>query len=231
MQDSQSGKDGKTLQFKLSPQFQVREGLDRCCGITSLLVRPVSIELKVPMVATEAGNQNLFTYGLHFFSDLMEHAHKAAIQDAKEAPESVAARCAAQEISVAQKIDMRALIAVASQIARRGYGESIIELAMRRKGVSREVARLIAASVVSCNATILASEGNARFDKQPFASVSDVDLRTARAARMALSRIMSFFVFIIAGVCGGAFIGWNIGFSQGLNDGFDWIVRAMERLM
>ena len=161
----------------------------------------------------------------------MEHAHKAAIRAAEETPEPADAYGAAQEIPVAPKIDMRALIGVASKIARKGYGEPIIELAMRRKGVSREVARLVAASVVSCNVTILASEENSRLDKQPLASVSDIDLRAARAARMALSRIVSFFVFIIAGVCGGAFIGWSIGFSQGLNDGFEWIVRAIERLM
>ena len=139
-----------------------------------------------------------------------------------------------QEISSDPKIEMRALIGLASQIARRGYGEAVIELALRRKGVSREVARLVAASVVSCHAAILAAQGHARLDKGPLVAVrntDDTDLRAARAASLALSKIVSFLVFIIAGIGGGAFLGWSIGFNRGIDDGFDWIVRTIERLI
>ena len=161
----------------------------------------------------------------------MEHTRKATIQDVNETVESATVDCTEQEVPAASSIDMRALIEVASRIARRGYGESIIELAMRRKGVSREVARLVAASVASCNAMILASEENTRLDKQPNPSFRNIDLRAARAASLALSKITSFIVFFIAGVGGGAFLGWEIGFNQGIDDGFNWLVRAIERLM
>lgn len=104
-----------------------------------------------------------------------------------------------QKISSDPKVEMRALIGLASRIARRGYGEPVIELALGRKGVSREVARLVAVSVVSCHAAILAAERHARLD-------------------------------VIAGIGGGAFLGWSLGFNRGIEDGFDWMVRAIERL-
>jgi hypothetical protein len=136
-----------------------------------------------------------------------------------------------QELSSDPKIEMRTLIGIASQIARRGYGEAIIELALHRKGVSREVARLIAASVVSCRAAIVAAQGQARLDMAPLVAARNPDLCAARVARVALSRMASFLVFIIAGIGGGAFLGWSIGFDRGVDDGFDWIVRALERLI
>lgn len=139
-----------------------------------------------------------------------------------------------QEISSDPKVEMRALIGLASQIARRGYGEPVIELALGRKGVSREVARLVAVSVVSCHAAILAAERHARLENEPVVAAArgpmDTDLRAARAASLALSKILSFLVFVIAGIGGGAFLGWSLGFNRGIEDGFDWMVRAIERL-
>lgn len=140
-----------------------------------------------------------------------------------------------QDISSDPKIEMRALIGLASQIARRGYGEPVIELALRRKGVAREVARLVAVSVVSCHAAISAAERHAGLATEPVAvavrSAADTDLRAARAASLALSKILSFLVFVIAGIGGGAFLGWSMGFNRGIEDGFDWIVRTIERLV
>ena len=138
-----------------------------------------------------------------------------------------------QEISSGPAAEMRALIELSSQIARRGYGEPVIELALRRKGVSREVARLVAASAASCHAAILATTEHAQIASAPVLSAritDDADLRAARAARLALSRIVGFIVFVIAGVGGGAFLGWSIGFNQGVEDSYDWMVRMIERL-
>ena len=136
-----------------------------------------------------------------------------------------------QEISSDPIIDMRFLIGLASQIARRGYGEAVIELALRRKGVPPEVARLVAASVVSCHTAILAAQTQVKVDTTPPVAADNIDLRAARAASLALSKIASFLVFIIAGIGGGAFLGWSIGFSRGIDNGFDWVVRMMELLI
>ena len=43
-----------------------------------------------------------------------------------------------QAISSDPKVELRTLIGIASQIARRGYGEPIVDLAMRRKGAPRQ---------------------------------------------------------------------------------------------
>jgi hypothetical protein len=139
-----------------------------------------------------------------------------------------------QDISTHPRIEIRALIGLASQIARRGYGEPVIELALRRKGVSREIARLIAASVVNCHAAIVTAQEQARIAQEQMATVrgsDNTDLRAARAASLALSKIGSFLVFGIAGIGGGVLLGWSMGFNRGLEDGFDWIVRAIERLV
>jgi hypothetical protein len=157
--------------------------------------------------------------------------HMATIEEVKESVETSAVDCAAREGPAAANFNMRALIEVASRIARLGYGEPLIDLALRRKGVPPEVARLVAASVTSCNAMILASAEHTKPGRQPNTAVRSIDLRAARAAQLALSKITSFFVFFIAGVGGGAFLGWSLGFSQGVDDGFDWIVRAVERLL
>ena len=110
-----------------------------------------------------------------------------------------------------------------------------LELALRRKGVPGEVARLVAVSVVSCNAAILAAEGNAELVREPHAAAvrkhDDTDLRTAKAARLALAKIVSFLVFVVAGAGDGAFLGWDFGYIRGMEDGFDWIVREAEQLV
>jgi hypothetical protein len=139
-----------------------------------------------------------------------------------------------QAISSHPKIEIRALIALASQIAHRGYGEPIIELALRRKGVPREVARLVAASVVSCHAAIVTAQDQVKLATLPRVAVrgaDDTDLRAARAASLALSKIGTFLVFVIAGIGGGAFLGWSMGFNRGIEDGFEWTVRTIERLV
>lgn len=136
-----------------------------------------------------------------------------------------------QEISSDLKIELRTLIQLSTQIARRGYDEPIVELALRRKGISPEIARLIAASVVSCHATILAAEGHARLDERSLAAGRNTDLLAARAASRTLSKIASFLLFIMAGLGGGLLLGWSIGFDRGMNDGFDWIVHYIERLI
>ena len=139
-----------------------------------------------------------------------------------------------QDISPRPKIEIRALIELASNIARRGYGEPVIELALHRKGIPREVARLVAASVVSCHTAIVTAQAQAGGATEPFVAVrttDDAGLRSARAASLALSKIGSFLVFVMAGIGGGAFLGWSMGFNRGIEDGFEWIVRAIERLV
>ncbi|MBI3370185.1 MAG: hypothetical protein HY017_00310 [Betaproteobacteria bacterium] len=141
---------------------------------------------------------------------------------------------AAREASSNSGSDMRALIGLSSQIARKGYGEPVIELALRRKGVAGDVARLVAVSVVSCHAAILAAEGNARLSRQPPSGARRSDgteQRTAKASRLALAKIMSFLVFVVAGAGGGAILGWDFGFERGVEDGFEWIVRVAQQLI
>ena len=134
-----------------------------------------------------------------------------------------------QAISSDPKVELRTLIGIASQIARRGYGEPIVDLAMRRKGAPRPVARLIAASVVSCHATLVAAQAHARLENEAIAAARNADLRAAKASSVALSKMASFLVFIVGGIGGGAFLGWSIGFNLGIDEGFEWIVRTIER--
>lgn len=158
-----------------------------------------------------------------------------------------------ENMTAQPETELRALIGVASQIARCGYGEPIVDLALRRKGVTRDAAWLIAASVVSCHATLVQAEEQARreqarSDAAPLASAADpldqapqagqplqtmriheADGRSAGAAGLALRKMASFAVFIVIGLGGGAALGWSAGFNLGIEDGFDWIVRVVER--
>lgn len=129
--------------------------------------------------------------------------------------------------------EMRTLIAMSSRIARKGYGEPVIELALRRKGIAGEAARLVAVSVVSCHAAIVAAEERAAGARQLPSDAprrNDADRCAAKAARLALAKIMSFLVFVVAGAGGGAILGWDFGFNRGVEDGFEWIVRVAQGL-
>ena len=127
------------------------------------------------------------------------------------------------------KTELRTLIGVASQIARRGYGEPIVDLALRRKGVTRAAARLIAASVVSCHATLTLAQEQARLEQTRIDAARLADQRAAKAASLMLTKMMSFVMFIMIGLGGGAFFGWSVGFNLGIDEGFEWIVRVIER--
>ena len=130
------------------------------------------------------------------------------------------------------KTELRTLIGVASQIARRGYGEPIVDLALRRKGVTRDAARLIAASVVSCHATLILAEEQARLEQARIDATHNThkaNQRAAKAASLMLTKMMSFVMFIVIGLGGGALLGWSVGFNLGIDEGFDWIVRVIER--
>ena len=127
------------------------------------------------------------------------------------------------------KTELRTLIGVASQIARRGYGEPIVDLALRRKGVTRDAARLIAASVVSCHATLTLAQEQARLEQTRIDAARLADQRAAKAASLMLTKMMSFAMFIMIGLGGGAFFGWSVGFNLGIDEGFEWIVRVIER--
>ena len=127
------------------------------------------------------------------------------------------------------KTELRTLIGVASQIARRGYGEPIVDLALRRKGLTRDAARLIAASVVSCHATLTLAQEQARLEQTRIDAARLADQRAAKAASLMLTKMASFVVFIVIGLGGGAFFGWNVGFNLGIDEGFEWIVRVIER--
>ncbi len=127
------------------------------------------------------------------------------------------------------KTELRTLIGVASQIARRGYGEPIVDLALRRKGLTRDAARLIAASVVSCHATLTLAQEQARLEQTRIDAARLADQRAAKAASLMLTKMASFVVFIVIGLGGGAFFGWSVGFNLGIDEGFEWIVRVIER--
>ena len=133
------------------------------------------------------------------------------------------------------KTELRTLIGVASQIARRGYGEPIVDLALRRKGVTRDAARLIAASVVSCHATLILAEEQSRLEQARIDATHNThnthkaNQRAAKAASLMLTKMMSFVVFIVIGLGGGALLGWSVGFNLGIDEGFEWIVRVIER--
>ena len=127
------------------------------------------------------------------------------------------------------KTELRTLIGVASQIARRGYGEPIVDLALRRKGLTRDAARLIAASVVSCHATLTLAQEQARLEQTRIDAARMADQRAAKAASLMLTKMASFVVFIVIGLGGGAFFGWSVGFNLGIDEGFEWIVRVIER--
>ncbi len=143
----------------------------------------------------------------------------------------------AQPAPVEEQRALGELVSLASQIAHRGYDESVIRLALRRKGAPDDVARLVAASVASCHATIsaaerrIAPEGSAEALTSPQAKLRTDDLRAARAASKALSWMASFLVFVVVGICGGAFLGWSIGFGQGMEQGLDQFITALEQAL
>jgi hypothetical protein len=129
--------------------------------------------------------------------------------------------------------ELRALIGVASQIARHGYGEPIVDLALRRKGVNRNAARLIAASVVSCHTTLVRVQAQALAQSQREQAYKQAarlaEIRAARAASYALRKLAAFALFVLIGLGGGAYLGWSAGFNLGIDEGFDWIVRTIDR--
>jgi len=143
----------------------------------------------------------------------------------------------AQPASIEEPPALGEAVRLASRIARHGYGESVIRLALCRKGVADDVARLVAASAVCCHASIaaaehrLAPEGMATASGSPQARTRIQDLRTARAASKALSMIMGFVVFVVVGVGGGAFPGKSIGFGEDMERGLDRIVTALEQAL
>ncbi|MBI3916899.1 MAG: hypothetical protein HY322_07820 [Betaproteobacteria bacterium] len=137
-------------------------------------------------------------------------------------------------VTADRSVNLRALIDLSSEIARRGYGEPVVELALYRKGVPREIARLVAASAIGCRRAILAAQESGEAARPPVNAarpISQADLRAARAANRALWKIANFLVLVVAGFGLGALAGWSIGFGHGVEDGFDWIVRVIERLI
>ena len=138
-----------------------------------------------------------------------------------------------ETVATDRSLSLRALIDLSSEIARRGYGEAVVELALRRKGAPGDVARLVAASAVGCRQAILAAQARGE-SGQPVATPvplpSRADLRAARAANKALGKIANFLVLAVAGFGMGTLLGWSVGFGHGVEDGFEWIVRAIERL-
>jgi hypothetical protein len=136
-------------------------------------------------------------------------------------------------VTTEHSVNLRALIDLSSEIARRGYGEPVVELALYRKGVPREIARLVAASAIGCRRAILAAQESAEAARPPDIAarpVNQADLRAARAANRALWKIANFLVLVVAGFGLGVLLGWSVGFGHGVEDGFDWIVRVIERL-
>ena len=135
---------------------------------------------------------------------------------------------------IQREAGMRDLVTLSAQIARRGYGEAVIEMALRRKGLPRETARLMAVSVVGSHAAIATAEAAAKLAPSKAsiaANGNDIDARAARAASLALAKLVNFLLFIVGGIGVGALLGWSIGFSLGVEDGFDSFARTIEQLV
>ena len=124
------------------------------------------------------------------------------------------------------------LLQLSAEIASRGYGRNVIEAALVRKGAPHDIAQLIAATATSCRAAILAVQApcNVTAGHSAADEHGNVDHRSARAAQLALSKMASFLLLVCVGFGAGVALGWSVGFGQGLEDGLDWVARAVASL-
>lgn len=154
--------------------------------------------------------------------------------------------------------DTRALVAHAAEIARRGYAEPVVALALNRLGCPPQAARLVAASVVCSRAELVAIDhddpkdhrglrehGDHRDHRDPGNAGREIgglepgelgidrqaELRVARAASRALAMLLQFFLFVVVGLGAGAWLGWSIGFTQGIEDGFERVIAVLEQVI
>lgn len=132
----------------------------------------------------------------------------------------------------------REQIAHACRIAGLGYGESVIELALRRRGVQTERAAIIALSVVSARGDARAAGTDAEAARSPrpvidasAATAAAIDLQAARAAQRALGALCAFVFYIALGLGGGLAAGWTFGFDRGVEDGLDSLQRALAQIV
>ena len=146
------------------------------------------------------------------------------------------------------------LFAHAADIARRGYDEAVIAMALGRRGATAEIARLLATSVVR-GRTPVAEHPEENFTPPPVRrsrapssaqELEDVlehhrqallqagraaELRSARAASRALGAMVQFFFFVIVGLGVGAWLGWSIGFSHGMEEGLERVLALLEQVL
>lgn len=153
-----------------------------------------------------------------------------------------------------------ALVTHADEIARRGYDEAVIAMALGRRGATAETARFLAASAVRSRAptpdTLQESyipppvrRSRSRLAHQEPQDILELDpgvvqqrdrralqhaereaeLRSARAASRALGGLMQFFLFVIVGLGVGAWLGWSIGFAQGIDAGLERMLALLEQ--
>jgi hypothetical protein len=122
--------------------------------------------------------------------------------------------------------DLAALIGLSARLARAGCGQGAVELALSRKGLRPDAARLIAASVVSCRTALAAAQTPSSAQLR----ARHADVRAARAAQRMLSKLIFLPLCIAVGAGGGALMGWAAGFDAGVEDGTRWVVSALLQL-
>lgn len=115
------------------------------------------------------------------------------------------------------------------KIAGLGFGPEVTRLAMERRGVPHNAARLIALSVETSRAALKRIEAAApRMGSA--ATASPQDLRYLRAVDRMIGNLAAFFCFGVVAIGGGLALGWAIGFEYGTASGLDAVARALETL-
>jgi hypothetical protein len=135
-------------------------------------------------------------------------------------------------VGAAQQDELKRHIELCVRLAALGCDAKVMRLALQRRGVAPAAADLIGLSIEGSQAALKAitAQARARRDDDEAKAQELAQLRAARAARHFLGRMAAFFWIGVIAVGGGAALGWSIGFSQGASDGFDWALRALERL-
>ena len=124
-------------------------------------------------------------------------------------------------------------IGLCVRIARLGFGPDVMRLALERKGVPPDAAKLIALSVTSSHAALRTIEAGASCGESAGREPTERDreqYRRSRAAGYFLGRMLVFFWFGLVADGGCLAVGWMVGFEYGAADGYDWMQRSIERL-
>lgn len=123
--------------------------------------------------------------------------------------------------------DLAGSVELAVRIAQLGHGEAVIEMALLRQGRQGEDARLIAATVRACQS--LSRPAHPVVARQ-HPSIRQLERQGARVAELMLSKLLSFVMFFVVGIGGGAMLGWGAGFDSGVEEGARWVFAAVAQL-